>query len=121
MINIKKFQCEVEITAKYIIEFDESIINKEWMDNFSRYFYSIDTLEEHAEYITEQISIHGVDTFIEGYGFPRIIYHNENSSSNSEPYEYKRFGVEESYINHGITIHVIEGEYVYVDTYRLKD
>lgn len=112
MINIKKFQCEVEITAKYIIEFDETIINKEWMDNFSRYIFELDTLEDHAKIISSYVANFGLDSFIEGYGYPRIICYDLGGN----PYEYNRFMVSDSDINNAITIHVIEDIDTVVDT-----
>lgn len=68
---MKKFKCVVERLDEYIIEFDENEINQEWMDDFKKYFYDFDTLEEHAEYIAQFRARFGND-FIEGYGVPLV-------------------------------------------------
>jgi len=67
----RKFKCTVERTDEYIIEFDDKIINQEWLDHFSRYFYNFQELEEHAEHIA-QIRARTEQDFIEGYGVPLV-------------------------------------------------
>lgn len=64
---MKRFKTTVTRTDEYIIEFDESIINEEWMDDFRSCFYGFHTLEEHAEHIA-QIRARIGEGFIEGYG-----------------------------------------------------
>ena len=64
---MKKFKCTVTRVDEYIIEFDENIINKEWMDDFTTFMYDFDTLEEHAEHLAQFEARFG-DSFIEGYG-----------------------------------------------------
>jgi len=113
VINIKKFQCDVEITARYAVEFDETIINKEWMDNFNRYFFELDTLEDHAKHISSTIAKFGIDSFIEGYGYPKIICYNSQGS----PYEYQRFMVSDSDINNAVTVYVMDDMEIEVDTF----
>jgi len=34
----KKFKCKVERVDEYIIEFDDEIINQEWLDDFQMIF-----------------------------------------------------------------------------------
>ena len=67
----RKFKCTVERTDKYIIEFDDNIINQEWLDEFSKHFYNFKELEEHAEHIA-QIRARTEQNFIEGYGIPLV-------------------------------------------------
>jgi len=64
---MKRFKTTVTRTDEYIIEFDENIINEEWMGDFRSCFYGFHTLEEHAEHIA-QIRARVGDGFIEGYG-----------------------------------------------------
>lgn len=64
---MKKFKVRVERVDEYEIEFDENIINKEYIEDFKKYFYSFDTLEEHAEHIAQFRARFG-ERFIEGYG-----------------------------------------------------
>lgn len=68
---MKKFKVRVERVDEYEIEFDEDIINKEFMKNYSEFFSDIDTLEEHAENIAVFRARHG-ERFIEGYGNPLV-------------------------------------------------
>jgi len=67
----KRFKCTVERTDEYIIEFDDEIINQEWLDEFYENFYNFQELEEHAEYIA-QIRARTEQDFIEGYGVPLV-------------------------------------------------
>lgn len=87
---MRKFKCEVERTDEFTIEFDESVMNDEWLKDFKDTFFDFDTLEEHAEYISEYLSEYR-NEFIEGYGIPL-----ENGK---EPY-----WAEKKYINHAINI-----------------
>lgn len=68
-MTIRKFNCVVERRDEYIIEIDDSIINEEWMKDFSEYMYKFHELKEHAEHLA-QIQARFGDTmsFIEGYG-----------------------------------------------------
>jgi hypothetical protein len=66
---MKKFGCTVERTDSFTVEFDESVINDEWMENFRKVFYDFHTLEEHAEHIAQFRARFG-RKFIEGYGIP---------------------------------------------------
>lgn len=69
---MKKFKCFVTREDEYIIELDENVINEEWMKDFRDYFYSFDTLEEHAEHIAQFRARFGDHSFIEGYGVPLV-------------------------------------------------
>ena len=100
---MKKFSCEVERTDEFTIEFDESVMNDEWLKDFRDTFFDFYTLEEHAKYISEYLSNHG-NEFIEGYGIPL-----ENGE---EPY-----WAEKKYINHAINI-VYGYKLVRVDLYK---
>ncbi len=65
---IKKFTVEVLTTVEVTI--DDQKLDQEFMDDFSRYFYELDTLEEHACYLAqlEAREMIGWDDFVEGYG-----------------------------------------------------
>jgi hypothetical protein len=64
---IKKIKIEIKRIDNYTIEFDDDIINKEWMENYSSYMHDVDTLEELAEAIAFQQMRFG-DGFKEGFG-----------------------------------------------------
>lgn len=64
-----KFRCRVEREDKYIVEFDESVINEKWMEDFRKVMYDYYTLEEHAQHIAQFRARFG-ERFIEGYGVP---------------------------------------------------
>jgi len=64
---MKRFKCKVIREDEYIIEFDEDIINDEWMEEFRKYFYHFDDLEEHAEHLA-QLRARTESQFMEGYG-----------------------------------------------------
>ena len=49
----KIFKCTVERTEEYIIEFDEEIINQEWLDEFYESQIRFKELKEHAEHISQ--------------------------------------------------------------------
>ena len=68
---MKKFKVRVERIDEYEIEFDENIINQEFMDGYSEFFSEIDSLEEHAENIAVFRARFG-ERFIEGYGNPMV-------------------------------------------------
>jgi len=64
---MKRFKTTVTRTDEYIIELDENIIDKEWMEHFARYFHGFDTYEEHVEFLA-QCRARFEQSFIEGYG-----------------------------------------------------
>jgi len=66
---MKRFDCTVTREDKYIIEFDENIINEEWMQEFRESMYGFTKLEEHAKHIA-QLRARAGDGFMEGYGDP---------------------------------------------------
>lgn len=66
---MKKFRCKVFREDEYIIEFDESTINEEFLKAFSSYIFEIDELEELADYIAAFRARFG-ERFIEGIGRP---------------------------------------------------
>lgn len=66
---MKYFKCEVERTDKYTVEFDETVCNEEWMEEFRDFFFDYFILEEHAEHIVQHRARFGRG-FIEGYGIP---------------------------------------------------
>ncbi|KAA9007300.1 hypothetical protein F4V43_02095 [Paenibacillus spiritus] len=94
---MRKFKCEVVTTNTYIVEIDENIINEEWMENFSEYFFDCKTVEAHAENLAIQRSrlVSRDDTFIEGYGKVRV----KVDGFDTKDYEK---------VEDGITIKVIE-------------
>lgn len=99
---MRSYKCEVERVDRYEVEFDESICNEEWMEEFRDFFYNFYTLEEHAEHIV-QCKARFKDNFIEGYGVPLV---------NGEV----PVGVKVDQVNHSINIKVIsEDDIIYVD------
>lgn len=99
---MRSFKCEVERTDTYVVEFDEEVINEEWMANFRESMYSFYTLDEHAEHIAQYRARFGRD-FIEGYGVPL-----ENGEV---PYWANK-----EQVNHAINIKVVredEDTYIY--------
>jgi len=87
-----RYDCTVERIDKYVVEFDETVINDEWMEEFRGFMYDFYTLEEHADHIAQHRARFGT-RFIEGYGTPL-----ENG-------EVPPF-VKESDVNHAINIKV---------------
>lgn len=81
---MKKFKCKVERIDEYIIEFDENIINKEWMEEFRKNFYNFTTLREHAEHLA-QLRARSGNEFLEGYGTP--LFNGRVFSWAAEPIE----------------------------------
>ena len=68
---MKKFKVRVKRVDEYEIEFDESIINEEFMKEYNEFFSQVDTLEEHAENIAISRARFG-EGHIEGYGNPMV-------------------------------------------------
>nr|WP_092074965.1 hypothetical protein [Dendrosporobacter quercicolus]NSL49593.1 hypothetical protein [Dendrosporobacter quercicolus DSM 1736]SDN24091.1 hypothetical protein SAMN04488502_11549 [Dendrosporobacter quercicolus] len=59
----------VEVIITVEVETDDSKFDKNFMDNFSRYFYEFDTIEEHAEHLAQLEARGMIDAnFVEGYG-----------------------------------------------------
>jgi hypothetical protein len=101
---MKRFKCTVTREDEYIIEFDENLINKEWMEEFNKYFTDDNTFEEHAENIA-QYRARFCAEFIEGYGEVNIKY--------KSGYEIKK--------NSGVTIIInSEDEYCEVDVEEIE-
>ena len=90
---MKKFKIKVERVDEYEIEFDENIINDEFIESYKKYFSDIDTLEEHAENIAIFRARFG-ERHIEGYG---------NVMVNGR----LPFMVKEEFVQKGINIKVI--------------
>ena len=67
----KRFKCTVERTDEYIIEFDDEIINQEWLDEFYESQIRFKELKEHAEHIS-QLKARSDNIFMEGYGIPLV-------------------------------------------------
>jgi len=59
----------VTVTFDVSVEVDESKFTDDFMQNFKRYFYELDTIDEHAEHLA-QLETRGLidDNFVEGYG-----------------------------------------------------
>lgn len=68
---MRKFKCVVTRYDEYEIEFDENVLNGEWMEEFKKHFFDYDSLEEHAEHIAQHRA-RFQQKFIEGYGVPLI-------------------------------------------------
>ncbi|GEK34844.1 hypothetical protein [Kurthia sibirica] len=98
---MEKYKCTVERTDSFIIEFDESVMNEEFLEGFRASFYDVYDLEELSEHISQYIARFGVE-YIEGLGCPLI--------DGKKPYF-----VEERFINPAINVkRVIEDE---IETY----
>lgn len=69
---MKRFECTVTREDKYIIEFDENVINEEWLVDFRKSFYNFGTLKKHAEHIVHCRARYRDHDFIEGYGVPLV-------------------------------------------------
>jgi len=105
---VEEIQCLVERKDKYIIEFDESVCNKEWMKKFRRYFYDFYTLEQHAQHIAQFRARFG-SRHIEGYGVPL-----ENGEV---PY-----WADKDEVNRAINIRIIsEDSDIYVDSNKRQE
>ena len=65
---IQKFK--VEVTHYVEVELDDEKLDDEFNKNFSRYFFEVETLEEHAKHLAqmEARGLIGFDNFVEGYG-----------------------------------------------------
>lgn len=99
---MKKFKVTVERTDTYEVEIDEKVIDKEFIDkefidNFKRYFYDIDSLQEHAENIAKMRARHH-DNFIEGYGYLLV---NDD----------KPWNVKDENVNKSINIKTVDEDY----------
>ena len=90
---MKKFRVKVERVDEYEIEFDENIINQDFIRDYKEFFSDIETLEEHAENIAIFRARFG-ERFIEGYGNPMVNGRNP-------------FMVKEEDVEKGINIRVI--------------
>lgn len=93
---IRKFKCIVTRTDEYEIEFDNDVINEEYMEDYRKNFYEFDTLEDHAEHLAQHMSRIG-EGFIEGYGALQV---NGKPPWGYRGNEYKgKFSKEELAIN----------------------
>lgn len=91
---MKRFECEVTRRDKYIIEIDETVMDEEWMEHYSKYFHEYDSYEEHAEHIAQFRARFG-ERHIEGYGDPMV---------NGK----KPFMVKDEHVNKSINIKVVD-------------
>jgi hypothetical protein len=69
---MKRYECTVTREDKYIIEFDENVINEEFMEEFRQCFYNYKTLADHAKNIAQLRARFPDDSFIEGYGRVKV-------------------------------------------------
>lgn len=95
---MKKFKCVVTRVDEYEIEFDEDIINEEWMSDFRDFMYPFTELKEHAEHLA-QYKARIDNGFIEGYGVVKI--------NGRIPFPYNTEGHEGTCKEEGINIRVI--------------
>jgi len=65
---IRKYK--VEVLTEVEVTIDDSIIDDEFNEVFSRHFWQADCLEDHAKYLAEMQAIGRIqyDRFVEGYG-----------------------------------------------------
>lgn len=94
---MESYECEVQRFERYVIEFDESVCDEKWMEDFREFFYDFYDLMEHAEHIAQFRARFGA-RFIEGYGIPL-----ENGK---EPY-WTYSEQQKKQINHAINIKII--------------
>jgi len=98
---MKRFKVTVTKTDEYEVEIDENIINDEFMAEFKKNFFDIDTLQVHAENIA-QLKSRFDPEFFEGYG-PIMI-------DGKAPHHYPKAEL------NGININVLsEDEYIETD------
>lgn len=95
---MKKYKVKVIREDEYEVEFDESVFDEEFIDDFKEYFYDLDTLEEHAEHIAQFRARFG-ERFIEGYGSPKV--------DGELPIIAAQFEKELKHVNFGLNINVI--------------
>jgi len=58
----------VQVTHFVEIEVDESKFTPEFMDEFRRNFYQLNTIEDHIKYLAGIEVSNNYDSFLEGYG-----------------------------------------------------
>jgi hypothetical protein len=92
---MKRFKCEVTRTDEYIIEFDENVINEEWLADFRNHMYKFKGLVDHAEHLAQFRARFGEQDFIDGYGIPLVNGKNP------------RYDGDESSLERGINIQVV--------------
>lgn len=95
---MKKFRCTVTRVDGYEIEFDEKVINQEWLDKFAEHMYEFDTLEEHAEHLA-QYRARTSNRFIDGYGVIKV--------NGKIPFPYNTKDFNTYYKEMGININII--------------
>ena len=68
---MKTFDVEVVQTAS--VTLDETKFTPEFMEEFRKYFYEFDTVEEHAAHLAQLAARGVIETpcFIEGYGLSK--------------------------------------------------
>lgn len=104
--KMESYKCEVERIDRYVVEFDESVINEEWMEDFRQVFFDFYDLEEHAEHIAQMRARFG-NGFIEGYGIPL--------EDGEIPY-WVISDTQKGQVNHAINMKIIsEDDYLHVD------
>ena len=95
---MKKFRCTVTRVDGYEIEFDDRVINQEWLDEFAECMYEFDTLEEHAEHLAQYRARIG-SRFIDGYGVVKV--------DGKIPFSYNTKDFDAYYKEMGININII--------------
>lgn len=65
-----KIKCTVTRIDEYEIEFDENVINQEWIEDFSSYMFDVDDHEVLAKHLASMQARFGSSMdFIEGFGY----------------------------------------------------
>lgn len=59
---------EVEVTNVVSVTLDETKFDAEFMQEFSRYMFYVDSLEDIAKHIAYNFAANGADYFVEGVG-----------------------------------------------------
>jgi len=96
---MKTFNLEVRRTDEYQIKIDENVWTEDKLKDWSSIFFKVEDTDELAEIIAKAIMREGSDSFIEGFGYFKIVDENGKTVS--------RY-IDESKYCPGIEIHIIE-------------
>ncbi len=65
---IRQFNVVVTRTDEYTIKIDDELYNQEWMDEFGKYMWKLEGIEDIARAIAWHQMKNGDDRFLEGFG-----------------------------------------------------
>jgi hypothetical protein len=58
----------VQVTFDISVTVDKSKFTQEFIDNFAKYFFELESIDQHIEHIAELAAKDRLDEFTEGYG-----------------------------------------------------